>query len=96
MAYTLGVTKMPGIDKFANAIKGGGAAPAAPGPQAPPSMENQTDQYRPRVEALDPAAKTDLILDLFNNITTDEIEAALNEYAAAPGGMAGGGMAGEV
>ena len=75
---------MPNFDKMKNMMAGGGAdAPEAGGPKAPPSMELDMEKYRERVAAIPPDAKTDLILDLFQNVTTEEIDAALNEYTAS-------------
>ena len=87
---------MANYDKIASKIKGG----TVPDPEspAPPSMEQDTEQYRGQGDAIDPAAKTDLIIDLLGNLTTAEIEAALAEYSG--GGMdesgAPGGVPGEV
>jgi len=87
---------MPKIDKVGTFMKGVGADESG-GPAPPTSMEQDTEQWRAQVEALPPGAKTDLILDLLQNVTTEEAQAALSHYSApagpdVAGDVAGGGM----
>ena len=44
---------------------------------------NDTEQYRAQVMAIPEEAKTDAILDLLVNLTSEETQAFLSEYAIA-------------